>query len=850
LIAGDAGAAIDWRGYDLLLHLLPEPPVPADIAIVAIDDPAVDAIGTWPWPRDVFADGLLDLRELGARHLVIDVTYPNTSPGHSAQAEDARVRTADVAQLLEAIEAGKIGAEGVARALRQLVENDSPVANEGRPNRPSFPDNPDVYLGNVLSAIGSTVVAATSERARQIRADELSSILRLPTVETVGEALIPSANQVVPPVEPIQRGADTLGFVNTIIDPDGVKRRTNLVVEVDGRYIPSLGLAPLVLEGYDDITVTGDVIRLDNGSEPLEIDRAPDGTVLIRWHRGQLDSGFRVISYRALVVVQEALSELVEILRAMELAGYLSVLPGGESLFAAYEEAMALRRQMVATGNGLLMTQYRPRVETFISDATQVLTEESEQVLLGILDAGPASSESRAIREEIIASFAAARVELNDLVTARQQLRSQVEGATVFLGFTASSTTDIGVTPFEEEYLNIGMHASLLSTLRSEGELDALPRQWGVYLFLAALSLITASALFFPPRISISIGLGLVILQLAAAVILLVGFALYLPLAIASLVTFFSFSLLTALSFVLSERDKQQIRLAFEHYLAPDIIAELLDDPQKLNVGGESREMTAMFTDVERFASAIDKLPPSSVVELLGEYLREMTHPILEQRGTIDKYEGDAIVAFFGAPLHDENHASHACEAAVQMRRIEPVMNDRIVRAGLSRVPIKTRIGIHSGAMTVGNLGTEDRLDYTIIGAEVNLAARLENVNKQYGTYLMISEETFRVAGEGLLVRRMDRVRVVGIDRPVRLYELLGHAGDATSALREALDLFESGLKSFENREWAKARDHFSTVLRIYPQDGPSKLFIARCDEFEKSPIRESWDGVINLTEK
>jgi adenylate cyclase len=852
LIISEAGEAVDRRGYDLLLHLLPEQPVPEDIAIVAIDDPAVDAVGTWPWPRDTFADGLIELRELGARHLVVDITYPNPSGPPTARRPEpgSAALLSDISQLVDAIEAGQIGAEGVARALRQLIGNESLVSEAGRAVAASAPDSPDVYLGNALSATGTSVVAATFDRAGQIRAEELSETLRLPELSTSGEAPIPSADQIVPPVAPIQSGADTIGFVNTIIDPDGVKRRANLAIEIDGLAIPALGVAPLILEGYDQITVTDDVILLESDRDSLSIDRAPDGAVLIRWHRGQLETGFRVISYRALVVIQDALADLVRILRAMELAGYFSVLPGGDTLFVAYEEAAALRRQMIATGNDLLMAQYRPRMETFISDVNQILSEESEQVLLNIVDAGPDSSESDAVREEIVAGFSTARTQLNDLVTAREQLRSQVEDATVFLGFTAAATTDVGVTPFEEEYFNIGMHASLLSTLRNESELDALPNRWSAYLFLLALALIGASALFLPPRLSISIGLGLVIIQLIGAAVLMVGFSLYLPFATASLLTFLSFGLLTALSFVLSERDKQQIRLAFEHYLAPDVISELLDDPQKLNVGGESRQMTAMFTDVERFASAIDKLPPSSVVELLGEYLRDMTGPILEQRGTIDKYEGDAIVAFFGAPLDDKNHARHACEAAVHMRRIEPAMNDRIVRSGLSSVPLKTRIGVHSGAMTVGNLGTQDRLDYTIIGAEVNLAARLENVNKQYGTYLIISEETFRAAGEGLLVRRMDRVRVVGIDRPVRLYELLGYSGDTTAALREALDLFESGLSEFEEREWVKARDHFATVLRIYPQDGPSKLFIARCNEFETAPTRESWDGVINLTEK
>jgi adenylate cyclase len=622
------------------------------------------------------------------------------------------------------------------------------------------------------------------------------------------------------------------------------------VVEVNGQYLPGLGIAPLVLDGFDQFTVSPEEITLSRGQEQRTIDRAPDGSILIRWHRGQLEEGFEVLSYRAVVEMWNATNEMVTLLRAMERAGYLSVLPGGPTLFVPLEEAQSLRREMVATGNPSLMALYGPRMETFVSDAGRILSEESEQIILGIIDEGPQSEQTQAIRDEVISSFAAARVHYEDLVAIRSTLTDAVAGSTVFLGFTAASTTDIGVTPFEEEYLNIGMHAAVLSTVLSESELDSLPQSWGAYLFLAAIALITLLVLFFPPRTSIVVGLTVILLQVGGAVVLFLLLSLYLPFASSGIMSFVAFALLTALSYVLSERDKQQIRLAFEHYLAPDIISELLEDPQKLDVGGESRVMTAMFTDVEQFASAIDKLPPQSVVELLGEYLKEMTGPILDERGTIDKYEGDAIVAFFGAPLDDTLHARHACDAAVKMRQLEPTMNDRLVRSGVTSVPLRTRMGIHTGPMTVGNLGTEDRLDYTIIGAEVNLASRLEHVNKQYGTYLIISDETYRAAGEGLLVRKMDRVRVVGIDRPVRLYELLGHAGDSTSALREALDLFEDGLVAFESREWEAARDHFKTVLRIYPQDGPAKVMIERCDRFLLDPPRESWDGITNLTEK
>lgn len=182
-----------------------------------------------------------------------------------------------------------------------------------------------------------------------------------------------------------------------------------------------------------------------------------------------------------------------------------------------------------------------------------------------------------------------------------------------------------------------------------------------------------------------------------------------------------------------------------------------------------------------------------------------MSNTILELRGTIDKYEGDAIIAFFGAPVEFEEHSSNACMSAVRMRRAEKKLNEYFMAEQMSPVPLFTRIGINTGDMVVGNMGTPKKMDYTIMGNAVNLAARLEGVNKQYGTGILISEETYNSGGAGFTARQLDRVRVVGINTPVRLYELIEEKSMTNEKTLEAVEIFQSALNIFEEREWVKA---------------------------------------------
>jgi len=223
---------------------------------------------------------------------------------------------------------------------------------------------------------------------------------------------------------------------------------------------------------------------------------------------------------------------------------------------------------------------------------------------------------------------------------------------------------------------------------------------------------------------------------------------------------------------------------------------------------------------------------------------------VLAEKGTLDKYEGDAIIAFFGAPMDVPDHALKACISAINMKRVEKVLNKTIMEEKLAPAPLLTRIGINTGSMVAGNMGTGNKMDYTIMGNAVNLAARLEGVNKVYGTWILASEETIRETGGHILARKLDRVRVIGINEPVRLYELLDTAEDAAPEQKKLVDVFHGALEYYESRLWKEAAQGFREVLAI-EGGGPSAIFLKRCEGFlNNPPSPETWDGIINLMEK
>ncbi|MBT4285983.1 MAG: CHASE2 domain-containing protein [Deltaproteobacteria bacterium] len=296
------------------------------------------------------------------------------------------------------------------------------------------------------------------------------------------------------------------------------------------------------------------------------------------------------------------------------------------------------------------------------------------------------------------------------------------------------------------------------------------------------------------------------------------------------------------------EKDKRFIKGAFQQYLSPKVIDQLVENPGMLKLGGEKKELTAFFSDIQGFSTISESLTPEELVVLLNEYLTAMTDIILKHGGTVDKFEGDAIIAFFGAPISHEDHALRCVLAALDMQKKLIEMRENWRKQG--RHEILVRIGINTGEMVVGNMGSAYRMDYTMMGDSVNLAARLEGVNKEYKTFNMISEFTYEAVKDQVDTRELDLIRVVGKNKPVRIYEVLGVKGEISEETIHGYKYFSKGLNLYRKQQWEEAIKYFMHTIKLSKSDGPSETFIKRCQYFKENPLTNDWDGVFSMTSK
>ncbi len=420
----------------------------------------------------------------------------------------------------------------------------------------------------------------------------------------------------------------------------------------------------------------------------------------------------------------------------------------------------------------------------------------------------------------------------------------------VFLGATASGLGDFIATPFSSQTPGVEKHATVTENILHEK--FVVRGEWEVLQDIIAILCISLALGIFLPLLP-------AILGALASTSLWFGYNYYvyerfvndgtwLNVTYPGITVIVCFSSITLYRFISEEKLRKGVKSAFENFMDPKVVHEILKEPEDIKLGGEEREVTVYFSDIEKFSSISEKLQPAELIELLNEYLSEMTDQILGHGGFLDKYIGDAIVAAFGTPLEQPDHAVKACLATIDNQKRLCELNAKFKEEG--RLQIKARIGLNSGRVLVGNVGSTNRLSYTVIGDEVNLGARLEAANKYYGTYTMISESTYELAKDHIEARELDMIRVVGKEKPVKVYELIDRKGEVQGTKREVLGLYEDGLKMYRKKEWQKAIAMFQKALNKDPHDGPSLTYIERCKAYVQDPPPENWDGIYVLTAK
>jgi len=439
-------------------------------------------------------------------------------------------------------------------------------------------------------------------------------------------------------------------------------------------------------------------------------------------------------------------------------------------------------------------------------------------------------------------------ISITDILHDRQSVipEGSLKDKIIIVGATATALSDLKVTPFDPVLPGVEIHATVIDNVLRNNFLSKpvwiLPFE-GVYLIILGVFLTWAYPRMKPTMAVIVFAL-ITAFQFGFSQWMFVEQGMWVTDAFPFTENILIFSSLTIYGYLTEKKERDFIENTFGKYMSPKVVDKLLEDPTGLKLGGEEKELTALFTDLVGFTTFSEKLSAEELVNLLNEYLSEMTEILLEHEGTLDKYDGDAIKVFFGAPVYFEDHAKRACWVAIEMQ-------ERLAILQKKRPDLNMRIGVNTGMMVVGNLGSKIRMNYGMNGDSVNLAARLEGTNKEYGTKILISESTYEQARDFIEVRELDTVRVIGRSKPTKIYELLGKKGFIDSAVLKALPLYDEGLNYYKESKWEQAIGCFEKALESCPEDGPSATLLRRCQLFQKdSQLEKNWDGIYSISSK
>lgn len=441
----------------------------------------------------------------------------------------------------------------------------------------------------------------------------------------------------------------------------------------------------------------------------------------------------------------------------------------------------------------------------------------------------------------------------------------------VLLGSTDPTLSDLVGSPFRPAFPGLEVHATMLDNLITEDFLVDLGDRGTLYTFFGILFgglFLSALIAYTGPWIAAGFMMSVLTTLPTLSYWGLAHWGLVIEFVYPWLGTLVIGIVVILVNFFVEGKEKRFLNTAFKSYISPELIDEMVASGSSPELGGEENVLTAYFTDIQSFSTFSEKLgSPTKLVELLNEYLTVMTDILLEKGGTLDKYEGDAIIAFFGAPMHMDDHAHASCLTGLKMQKALDGLRKKWKSEGDKWPEIvhnmRMRIGINSGPIVTGNMGSSVRMNYTMMGDTVNLAARLEEGAKQYGVFTMCSQETLDIAKGNFLTRGIDRVKVVGKSIPVLTYELVHEDRDkAPKELVKLCEIFTEGKKLYEEQKWDEAIELFEKCLPLeihHPERAPgckttpSHVFIARSEEYKKNPpvpLGEKWDGVYTATSK
>lgn len=414
----------------------------------------------------------------------------------------------------------------------------------------------------------------------------------------------------------------------------------------------------------------------------------------------------------------------------------------------------------------------------------------------------------------------------------------------ILVGGSAPGLLDLRPTPFSPVAPGVGIQAVAIDNLLSE-DFIRIPPVGILLLFIAFISILTGIVTSVLPKIIhiIFFAAGIFLLPLVLAY-LAYFLGIWLEFVAPEFAVLTAFTAATLANYNVEGKKKRFIKNVFQYYLSPHVIENMIEDPSKLRLGGERKEISSFFSDLAGFTSISESLSPEDLVHLLNAYLSEMTDIILDTGGTLDKYEGDAIIAFWNAPVDQTDHALRAAKAAVLcQKRLAEIRGPFKDKFGHE---LHMRIGLNSGQAVVGNMGAENRFDYTAMGDTVNLASRLEGACKQYHIPILMGESTYDQIRDVYAAREIDLIRVLGKKKPVHVYEPVEEMEKISPEKLKGIQVFHEGLNAYRKRDWSSALDLFSSL----GDDRAAQVYVERINILKKEPPPSDWTGVFELKSK
>lgn len=829
----------ELRLYDLRFRIKSSIPEWEYLSFIDINDKDISNIGKYPWPRHINASAMDVLTEVGINQMTYDIEFPDHSPDLlNTDVLKSLLSKAEKKQIIKADELAGVSVDND-RIFAQSIKN------SGRVILPyNFPKEKTVRKDVSAETMNEIL------KAEKIFTEAASIPMPLSKLNEYSSLIDPERKDIALPIPELVYSARAFGFVDRDPDADGTERRIRLVRLFEGRLYFEMGLVMLMdmcgVKKKDVIVKPGEHITLQNAVNPLTQEKKDivipideKGKIYINWAGpGPLEDSFFHVPFYMLLEYPLVKDEVLDYFDEQELSS------GSKERSNLYGELDKKYAEFKKSGN--------PRVKKEAWDRIGLIKREIIKIENGYAD--PIRKEVKDIEEklkmgkdrELEASLSDLQNYLLaiDIVLNVKRLRDQ----NCIIGLIATGTQDLGVIPIYNEYMMVGTYHNVINTVLNGAYINRAGRAVNFIVFFALAVLMGIAVQRMSARVSIGIISAAVIVVNIIDMSLFCNLNFWIDQLGINLAVFLPSAAITAVKFMSEESQKRYIKNAFSRYLSPGVIDKIIQSPEALELGGAERTISIFFSDVEKFSTISEKLTAPQLVKLLNEYLSEMTDIILSHGGTVDKYIGDAIVAFYGAPHSFDDHALRCVNAAIDMKKRLRELQDSWRARGENE--LKVRMGMNTGIAVVGNMGSRTRMDYTAMGDTVNLASRLEGANKYYQTYAMLSSPIYDAVKDHVEARKLDKIKVVGKDKPIVIYELLNRKGELPDNMLDMLDKYSRGLEYFENRDWKSALASFKQALKVINDDGPSLTYVERCENFIKKPPPRKWDGIYRLSGK